>query len=169
MLNQFKHAVRLLRKNPVFASTAIITISLGIGASAAIFSVTNAVLLEPLPYKDADRLIVATGELLKRGVSDLPLSNPDFIDLRSGANAEFEDFAAVRTGRMLLPKTDGTLERVRFASVTPNFFRLMGEKIIIGRDFVDADAQIESQAQPQVAIVTYEYWQRRYGGDRAMF
>ena len=77
-------AVRVLMRSPQFTLIAVITIALGLGASAAIFSVTNAVLLQPLPYKDPNRLVVAGMELRQRHVRDLQFSNADFIDLREG-------------------------------------------------------------------------------------
>jgi predicted permease len=178
MLNELAYAGRALRKSPVFTLTAILTISLGIGASTAIFSVTDAVLLRPLPYESPDRLVLVGGEMRKRDVTDLPFSNADFFDLREGAKANFEDFAAVRTGRTLLLQEDDTREQIRFASITPNFFRLLGGKIVLGRDFADADGLPQaSDGAPDVqplehlstaVILSYEYWQRRYGGSSAV-
>src|SRR5689334_14026729 len=95
----FLFAARTLRKNPLFALTAIVTIALGVGASTAIFSVTNAVLLRPLPYRDPGRLVLANVDLRRRDVKDLPFSNANFFDLRSGATHSFEDFGTVNTGR----------------------------------------------------------------------
>src|SRR5215469_12991292 len=176
MLKDFAYAARTLRKSPVFAVTAIATIALGIGASTAIFSVTNAVLLRPLPYRDSDRLVLACSDMKKRSVTDFPFSNEDFLDLRNNATKMFEEFAAVRTNRGVFPREDGTPEQIPVAAVTPNFFRMMGAQVAFGRDFTDADGQPQpvlppvgaavgaQPAQPTFAILSYEYWQRRYGG-----
>src|ERR1039457_2426007 len=95
LLRDFTYAARTLAKSPVFAATAIVTIALGIGASTAIFSVTNAVLLRPLPYKNPDRLVFAISDMLKRNVKDFPLSNANFLDLRNGTAGVFEELGAV--------------------------------------------------------------------------
>ncbi len=178
-----RYGARMLLKNPAFTSIAVITLALGIGANTAIFSVANAVLLRPLPYKNPDRLVLGSAELRQRNVTDWPLSNTDVFDLRNGAKTAFEDIAAVNTGRRIMPREDGSPEQVRVASVTPNFFRLLGAKIIAGRDFTEADGQPPppqadgapgAQAPPPppplptIAILSYEYWQRRYGGSAAV-
>src|SRR5580698_3770954 len=108
-------AFRVLRKSPIFTLTAVLTIALGVGTSTAIFSVTNAVLLRPLPYKDPARLVIAGMDLRKRNVKDLPLSNADYIDLREGTKALFADMAGVFTGRLVVSRDDGTPEQIRFA------------------------------------------------------
>src|SRR6267142_3368230 len=153
MLNDLSYAFRTLRKSPIFTITVVATIALAIGASTAIFSVTNGVLLRQLPYKDPERLVLACSDLQRRNVKDFPLSNVDFLDLRNGAKNNFEDFAAVNTFRVTLPGLDGTPERVRVAAVSTNFFQMMGGAIIGGRDFQDSDgtpqpAQPAAPAQP---------------------
>jgi putative ABC transport system permease protein len=171
-------AARVLRKSPVFALTAALTIALGVGASTAIFSVTNAVLLRPLPYRDPDRLVVACTDMRKRNVRDFPLSNADFIDLREGTKSVFEDIAGVFTFPLTLQREDGAAEQSNTAVVTINTFRLLGGGIAYGRDFNDDDA-VPNPAAPPVgaqqgpppprlplhAILSYEYFKRRYGGD----
>src|SRR4030095_3282111 len=149
MLSDFSYAFRTLRKNPVFTITVVVTIALAIGASTAIFSVTNGVLLRQLPHKDQERLLLARGDLQKRNVKDFPLSNADFLDLRNGAKNNFEDFAAVNTFRFTLPGSDGTPERIRAAAVSTNFFRMMGGSIVAGRDFEESDGT--PQAPPPAA------------------
>ncbi|MBV9146339.1 MAG: hypothetical protein JO065_10510, partial [Acidobacteria bacterium] len=100
-------AARVLRKSPVFTLTAALTIALGVGASTAIFSVTNAVLLRPLPYRDPDRLVIAITDLRKRNVRDFPISNANYIDLREGTKSVFEDMAGVFTFPLTLQREDG--------------------------------------------------------------
>jgi putative ABC transport system permease protein len=138
-LRDLAFAGRTLRNSPVFALTAALTIALGVGASTAIFSVTNAVLLRPLPYKDPNRLVIASIDLRTRNVRDIPFSNENFVDLRDGTKNCFQDFAGVFTSRMMLPRADATPEQVRYAVATTNLFRFLGAKIAYGRDFTDAD------------------------------
>ena len=177
--SELRHAARALLHTPVFSATAVITLALGIGASTAIFSVTNAVLLRPLPYRDPDRLVLACADMQTRNVVDSPVSAENFIDLRNGAKRNFEDFGAVSTNRGNFPREDGTPEQVRFAQVTTNFFALMGARMVLGRDFTDSDGQPQPAAQPgaappatpplpTIAVLSYEYWQRRYGGNPAV-
>jgi putative ABC transport system permease protein len=179
------YAARSLAKSPVFLVTAVLTIALGIGASTAIFSVTNAVLLRSLPYKDPERLIIACGDMRKRNVKDFPFSNAEYFDLRDTDKNTFEDFAGVLTARGPVLREDGTPEQVRFGVVTPNFFRLLGAAIHIGRDFSETDGQAQPPQQqpgnnapnaanapqtpqlPTIAIISYEDWQRRFGGNTA--
>src|SRR5215470_7401010 len=94
-----RYGARMLLKNPGFTLIAVITLSLGIGANTAIFSVANAVLLRPLPYKNPDRLVLGSAEMRQRNVTDWPLSNTDVFDLRNGVKTTFEDIAALNTGR----------------------------------------------------------------------
>src|SRR5258708_1312414 len=138
-LRDLVFATRVLRKSPVFTLAAALTIALGVGASTAIFSVTNAVLLRPLPYKDPGRLVIACSDMRKRNVRDFPFSNADFIDLRDGAKSAFQDMGGVFTFPNVVPAADGTPEQLRFAVVTTNFFRLVGAGIAAGRDFSDDD------------------------------
>ena len=178
MLRDFSYAARTLRKAPVFFIAATGTIALGIGASTAIFSVTNAVLLQPLPYKDPGRLVLACADMRRRNVKDFPWSNAEFFDLRDFAKSTFEEFAAVRTGRVTIPREDGTSEQVRTANVTPNFFPMMGGRIALGRGFNAADGTPQpippaNQAAnappppqlPVMAVLGYQFFQHRYGGD----
>src|SRR5215470_10814829 len=120
-LHNWKVAVRVLWRSPLFTLTAAVTIALGIGACTAIFSVTHAVLLQPLPYKDADRLLFAGVELRQRHVRDMPVSNADCIDMRDGTKVKFADFAGASTFRKVVVPDDGTPKEAKFATATTNF------------------------------------------------
>jgi len=169
------HAIRALRRTPVFTATAVITIALGIGAATAIFSVAHAVLLKRLPYRDPDRLAFVVSDLRNRGVKDFPLSDASLIDIRNGTSREFEEIAGVFTFRNAIPRQDGTLEEVAGAVASVNLFHTLGARIAYGRDFNDADGQPPPPAPaagqptapraPQPVILSYEYFQRRFGGD----
>ena len=183
MLTDFSYAFRTLRKSPVFTITVVVTIALAIGASTAIFSVTNGVLLRRLPYKDPERLVLARCDLQQRNVKDFPVSNADYLDLKNGATKTFEDFVALNTGRITLPSLDGTPERVRVAGVSTNFFKMMGGSIIAGRDFDDSDGKPQppppqpaagnapaanAPGPPASVILSSEYFQQRFGGDQSV-
>ena len=134
----FLHAIRGLRRSPAFTVTAVVTLALGIGASTAMFSVVNAVLLQPLPYKDPERLTLVWADMHARNVRNFFFSAADYIDLRNQANL-FSEMGAVTTGTNIFPREDGSPEQVMNAAVTPNFVRLMGARVILGRDFQDSD------------------------------
>ncbi|HEX4067956.1 MAG TPA: ABC transporter permease [Acidobacteriaceae bacterium] len=186
MLKTLAIVCRSLLKQPAFTAIAVLTIALGVGASTAIFSVTNAVLLRPLPYKNPGQLVVAGFDMQKRNVRGLPFSNADYIDLKNGTKGQFSDMAGVFAFRVVGEKTDGTPERFMMATVTTNFFDLMGAKIVAGRDFnaqdgipqppaapagQDAQGQGAAPAQPrlpQMAILSHEYFMKRYGGNAAV-
>src|SRR6266705_6387529 len=174
-------AGRTLRKSPVFALTAALTIALGVGSSTAIFIVTNAVLLRPLPYKDADQLVIIPTDMRNRGVKDFPFSNANFIDLREATKNEFQGLAGVFTFPFTLTGDDGMPEQVRMGFVTTNYFRLVGARILFGRDFSDDDGQpypppppprtqsaTPTQRLPLIAIISYEYFQRQFGSNPAV-
>jgi predicted permease len=184
-LQELKFAGRVLRKSPVFTFTAALTIALGVGASTAIFSVANAVLLRPLPYKDPGRLVIVPSDMRNRGVKDFPFSNATFIDLREGTKNEFEGLGGVFTNPATITGPDGTPEKVHVGTITTNYFRLVGARILFGRDFTEDDGQPQptppvapgggAQAAPPtipqlptMAILSYEYFQRKFGGDPAV-
>ncbi|MGB6884471.1 MAG: ABC transporter permease [Candidatus Acidiferrum sp.] len=180
-LRDLVFAGRTLRKSPVFALTAAITIALGVGASTAIFSVTNAVLLRPLPYKDPNQLVIIPTDMRNRGVKDFPFSNANFIDLREATKDEFQGLAGVFTFPLTLTGDDGMPEQVHAGVVTTNYFQLVGARIQYGRDFSDEDGQPQppppatgtqaapaAPALPTMAIISYEYFQRQFGSNPAV-
>ena len=168
------HASRGLRKSPAFALISIGTIALGIGASTAIFSVVNAVLLQPLPYRDARRLTFIESDMRRRNVVDFPLSGPDFDDMRH-ATTQFEEIGAIFSGRAVVRDDSGEPAILTNAAVTPNFFHILGARVALGRDFTENDAVPQPAAAgnapaaqpalPIIAILSNNLWKRRYGGD----
>ena len=165
LANDLAYAARILRQSPAFAITAILTIALGIGAATAIFSVTDAVLLRPLPYPNSSRLLLS-GDLL---------SNACFYDLRRGTRAAFDDLAAVMVFRAVVPREDGGAKRIYKGFVTTNFLHMLGARIAFGRDFTAADGQPHGPPPPMfpptqgsLAILSYDYFTRRYGADPAV-
>lgn len=180
------YALRGFAKRPAFAITAIATLGLGIGVTTAIFSVVNGVLLQPLPYEDPSRLMHLAADMRARNVEDFPHAPADFADMRTELTA-FEGISAIFTNQQVFPTPDGTdVELVRLGLTTPNLFRVLGTRIIAGRDFTEAEglppAQPDGPGQaapggqaaaqppppPQPAVISYEFWQRRFGGDRAV-
>jgi putative ABC transport system permease protein len=174
------YAVRTLRRAPAFSLIAILTLAVGIGASTALFSVANAVLLRPLPYADPGRLVNVWGDLVTRQLKDFPFAPGDLPDLRDQGTA-FEGFAGLNTFRGSIPGETGEPEQVRFGQATTNLFSLLGARIIHGRDFVEGDgvpppagvgvpgpaAAPAGPRQPALAIISHGFWQRRFGGDRS--
>jgi predicted permease len=177
-------AFRSLKRQPAFAITAVLTIALGIGATSAIFSVVNAVLLRPLPYNDASRLGTIWSDLRARNVKDFPLPPGDFFDLRNDTTM-FDGFAAITSFRPAIGGDgQGDSEQVNGGAVTTNFFTLLGHRIHAGRNFVEEDGIPQPNAPqgealpapgaqpppplPNIAILSYEFWQRRYGGNESI-
>ena len=179
------YATRSLRQHKAFALTAMLTLALGIGASTAIFSVVNAVLLRPLPYADADRLVLVWGDMRARNVTDFPFSPGNYLDLKN-QSATLEDIAAVTPGQGGVSVNGDTPEQATTMGVTPNILTVLGVRPVLGRNFEQGDAtpvpppnfnlapgQQPTPAQiaalppppPQMVILNHGYWQRRFSGD----
>src|SRR5437016_7809160 len=134
-MNNLRLAFRQLIKNPAFSAVAIITLALGIGANTAIFSIINSVLLRPLPYPNADRIMVLS-ESSGPG-QDFSVALPDYFDWKTD-NTVFEHLAVThRESRNLSGIPGRDAERVSCASVTKNFFNVIGLSPELGRTFSD--------------------------------
>jgi len=158
-----RFAFRALRKSPGFTLVVLLTLALGIGANAAIFSVVNAVVLRPLPFRDADRIVVVWGNLHRPGVEEIPASAGEYVDYRD-RNHAFDAVAAYDTLGFNL--TGGAEpERVDGAVVTPTLFPLLGGAAEIGRTFTSDE---EQPGRDQVAIISHRLWRRRFNGDRSI-
>src|SRR6476660_5150479 len=163
-MNDLRFAFRQLRKSPGFTLIAIITLALGIGANTAIFSIINAVLLRPLPYPEADRIVYFEGQNPSQGIKDSNISLPDFQDWTAQSSA-FSHTAFYWTGNGALSIQGGEPERVPRAGVKSDFFDLLGVQPVLGRSFVPSDDQPGSAT---VAILSEGLWKRRFGGDLDM-
>ena len=161
-LKELQYAARSLLKHPAFAAIAVLTLALGIGANTAIFSVVNATLLRPLPFKDPERVVMVWGYLAKMAqASDkLPNSAGNFVSLKDQTKS-FESFAAFRTWTWHLTSS-GEPELLRGARVSADFFPAIGVSPILGRSF-SADEELPNRAP--VAIISHGLWQRHFGGD----
>jgi putative ABC transport system permease protein len=157
LIRDTRYAVRLLTRAPGFAVVAIVTLALGIGANTAIFSVLNAVLLRPLPYADPARLVLI-GELGSNGAGNVGYTT--FLDWRDRSHG-FEDMALVRswTGTLV---ANGEPERVPAMRVSSNFFRLLGMRPALGRDFRPEE---DTPAAWRVIMLSDRMWRRRFGAD----
>ena len=138
-----RYAARTLRKQPAFTLAAVLTLALGLGANAAIFSVINAVLLRPLPFPHGEQLVALYSRYLRSSGYDFPLfplSNPEFADIRSRVDA-FAHIAAYRFSERTLTRGNGEAERVLTMAVTADFFDVLGVKPLRGRTFTNEEAQ----------------------------
>ncbi len=156
-----RYAARMLLKNPGFTFVAVLTLSLGIGANSAIFSVVNAVLLRPLPYREPDRLVAASP--YRQATDPYNVLSPDFLDWRSQSQS-FERFAAYTTDTADLTGS-GEPERLTAGLVTADLFSTLGVPPALGRDFTAEEDQ--PNGSPAV-ILSYSLWRRRFGGDPQM-
>ncbi len=158
LLEDMRFGLRLLRKNPGFTLVAILTLALGIGANAAVFSVVYAVLLRPLPYKDPASLLVLHETTPK--VGDVSVSFPNFIDWRA-ASRTFRQMAAVQAVDFNLAGVTQP-ENISGDAVSPNFLSMMGVRPFLGRDF---DASEEKPGTAPVLLLSFSLWQSHLGGD----
>ncbi len=157
LLQDIRYGLRQLRRNPGFTAIALITLALGIGATTAIFSIVNGVLLNPLPYPHAPRLMAFAEKLPP--FQDFAISYPDFLDWVK-MNHTFEALAAYRHTDMNLTGS-GEAERVKVIQVSASFFPLLGVKPVIGRNFAPAE---DRPGAASVVILSEGFWKSKFGG-----
>src|SRR5688572_25337749 len=145
LIQDVRFGLRTLLNRPGFTVVAVLTLALGIGANTAIFSVVNAVLLRPLPYKDSERLVVTN------------LSLPDYEDLRR-ANHSFDGMAVWATNLYNLTVAGGEPEQVSGGIVSPDFFALLGGPAL-GR------TPTPQETDEPLAVISHELWRERFGGE----
>jgi putative ABC transport system permease protein len=163
LLQDVRFSLRLLRKSPGFVLFAVLALALGLGANAAIFSVVNAVLLRPLPFRNADRLVEVWEDGSRVG---FPMDTPapaNYTDWKR-RNHVFEDMAALK-GDLYALTGQGTPEQVEGSPVTANLFPLLGVSPLLGRNF---SLQEDQPGGAQVVLISYGLWQRRFAADRGI-
>jgi putative ABC transport system permease protein len=160
LFSDIRYGVRNLLKRPGFTAIAVLTLALGIGANSAIFSSIYALLINPLPFPNQDRVVALWDKNPSRGVQHNEVSMADYLDWR-GQSHSFDHLALERWWSTNLTGGD-TPERIQGFLVTANFFDALGVKPVKGRNFVEEENQPGKDA---VAIITYSVWQRRFGAD----
>jgi predicted permease len=155
LFQDVRYGLRMLRKHPGFAAVAVLTLALGIGANSAIFTVVNAVLLQPLPYPEPDRLV-----FLSEGNGYSSIGYPNYVDW-AAQNHVFEHMGAIQPASFVFTG-HGDAELVPGSYVSEGFFPTLRVMPIMGRGLLPADDQ--PTATP-VALVSHKFWQQRLGGD----
>jgi putative ABC transport system permease protein len=162
-----RYALRLLRRQPGYALFIIVTLAVGIGATTAVFSVVNSVLLKSLPLEDSDRLVAVWSRFDPESGFDFPqfpLSIPEFVDYRAQSKA-MEDVAAWAGQSLTVAAPGAEPDRVIAAAVTPNLFPLLRVQPAVGRLFSEMDGRPGSAP---LVLLNYDYWRSRFGGDRSI-
>ncbi len=160
LVRDIRYGLRAMRRNPRFAAVAVLTLALGIGANTAIFSVVYAVLLRPLPYREADRLVtIASSAEVGGREHAMALSYPDYRDIGALTDA-VAGIAAYSTDRYNLTGT-GEPREVEVARTTADLLEVLGVSPVMGRDFSVSDDRAP------VAIIAHALWRSRFGGDAA--
>ena len=164
-----RNALRALRRSPGFALVAVLTLAIGIGASASLFSLLDQLFLRSLPVREPNRLVVIqtpespnTGRMSMTSEFAIPLSYPMYADLRDGTKDVFDGVLARRSVQLALG-AKGVTEQVNGELVSGNYFEVLGVQMAMGRAITPEDDRVPS-GHP-VAVLAYGTWQRRFGGD----
>src|SRR6476646_11017623 len=160
-MNTLRYALRQLRKSPGFTFVAVLTLALGIGANTAIFTVVNAVLLSPLPYPDADRLVMINSRNFQENLKNLGFAPAGFREVEK----QVTSFEAVGAGRYNYDNLTGIEKPTSLSGglVTQDYFKVLGEKPLLGRTFTKDDAAAGAK---ETMVLSYDLWQKQFGGRR---
>ncbi|HEX6215556.1 MAG TPA: ABC transporter permease, partial [Vicinamibacterales bacterium] len=164
VLQDLRYAVRALRKSPGFTLVAAITLALGVGASTAIFSVVNAVMLRPLPFAEPDRLVRIWESNVERGWPTFAVSHPNFLDFRAQAD-NFESMAAINNAGFTMT-SNGEAEIVLGLQVTATFLPTLKVAPVLGRNFLDEEDR--PGGNTRVVLLGDGFWRRAFGADPAV-
>jgi putative ABC transport system permease protein len=158
LLEDVRFGLRKLAKNPGFAATAIVALSLGIGANATVFAITNGVLFKNMPFVD-DRILYLAARNLDRNDGSNGVSWPDFRDWRAQAKS-YDGLGAYNFDTQNVTDKSGVPSRHNVSEITANSFSMIGQKPVIGRDFTPED---EAPGAHPVVIIGYRMWEDQYG------
>ena len=159
-----RYGARTLIKSPGFTAIAVLTLALGIGANAAIFSVVDAVLLQPLPFREPERLVEIAESRVDRGWERSSMTHANFWDLQD-QNRTFDGVAALRGGSINLTGRDFP-ERLNLGSVSAEFFNVLGVTPTLGRTFARGEDAAGRDAR--LAVLSHQLWTRSFGSDSAI-
>jgi len=162
-MNDLRYALRTLRRSPGFTTVALLTIAIGIGANTAVFSLVNAVLIQPLPYREPERLVAVGHTAPGLGILKAGQSEATFLHYQQH-NRVFDAIAVYNENVVNLSGGTGP-ERVPVAMVTPSFFSILGASPALGRLFSPDDARPDAHQVP-VVVLSHGLWRRQFGGDR---
>jgi predicted permease len=160
LLRDLQYALRGLAKSPAFTAAAVLSVAIGIGANTALFSVVSALLLRPLPYRDADRLVILWNRSPGLNIAEDWFSTAQYFDIKAGHQG-FEQLA-IAIGANYNLTGDGEPERVGVIRVSSNLLPMLGARALRGRLFVGEE---DSPGRPGTAVLAHGTWVRRYGGD----
>ncbi|MEW5984199.1 MAG: ABC transporter permease [Acidobacteriota bacterium] len=161
LVRDVRHAFRLLVRNPGFTATALLSLSLGIGATSALFSTFNSLLWRPLPANDPEQIVVLYSRIEGQAFSE-GFSYPEYRDYRAQTTA-FSGLAAFAPVSLGIATDDGDATRAFGEAVTADYFDLLGVRPVLGRVFLPDEGR-QGSAAP-VAILNHSYWERRFGSD----
>lgn len=160
LLRQTRYAARLLRKSPGFTITALLTLAVCLGANLTIFAVMDSVLLRPLPFPHADRLVTMYNSYPKAGVERDGSSIANYYE-RRGRVPAFSGLALYRFGTAVVGKA-GATEREQISLISPDFFSTLGTGLAVGRGFTEAETSFQAD---KVVILTDEFWRQHFNAD----
>ncbi len=162
-----RYGARLMTRSPGFAAAVILTVTLGIGATTAMFSIVYSVLLQPLPYRQPDRLVNLWNTAPKRGLPRAYVGIANVVDWKA-RNHVFEDIAIVRAIANFNLTGVGEPERLLGSRVSANLFPVLGVTPLLGRTFTADEDQLSGGTHDRAAILSYGLWVRRFGADPAI-
>ena len=161
LLQDLRYGLRTLIRQPGFAATAILTLALGIGATTAIFSVVNAVVLRPLPFDQPDRVMVVTNTNTKTGTRNTTISGPDFVDWRE-QNRSFEVLSYFTGSGETSVTVNNASDYTTVTRVAPGYFRVFGATARSGRLFTPDE---EKPGNSDAVVISDAYWRRQFASD----